>query len=175
MKMVFKKEELSLKGVYKIYLENFSDNRGMIVNLFDIEQFHTFKVEKLSKSKKNVLRGLHGDSINDKLIYCLKGKIYLAVVNYDIESNQFLEKIEIEISEDSNFAILVPRNFLNGHYCLTEDCLFYYKWSESYVKPEEQFSVRWDDEQLKINWPLLEPRPIISERDKNSKTLKEKR
>lgn len=101
--------------------------------------------------------------------------MHLAVVNYDVESDQFLEKIEIEINEDSNFAVFVPRNFLNGHYCLTDDCLFYYKWSESYVKPQEQFSVRWDDEQLRINWPLLEPTPIISERDKKSKTLKEKR
>jgi len=175
MKMVFKKEELSLKGVYKVFLENFSDERGVIVNLFDIEQFSTFKVDKLSKSKKNVLRGLHGDSINDKLIYCLKGKIHLAIVNYDKESEQYLEKIEIEISEDSNFAIFVPKNFLNGHYCLTDDCLFYYKWSESYVKPEKQFSVRWNDEELRINWPLEGLIPIISERDKKSKTLKEKR
>jgi len=175
MKMVFRKEALPLKGVYKIHLENFSDERGTIVNLFDIEQLPDFKVEKLSKSKKNVLRGMHGDSINNKLIYCLKGKMHLAVVNYDVESDQFLEKIEIEINEDSNFAVFVPRNFLNGHYCLTDECLFYYKWSESYVKPQEQFSVRWDDEQLRINWPLLEPTPIISERDKKSKTLKEKR
>lgn len=174
MRMIFRKEELPLKGVYKVFLENFSDERGTIINLFDVEQFSNFKVEKLSKSKKNVLRGLHGDSINDKLIYCLKGKIYLVVVNYDKESDQFLEKIEIEISEDSNYAVFVPKNFLNGHYCLTDDCLFYYKWSESYVKPEKQFSVRWDDESLNINWPLIKPKPIISERDKSSKTLKEK-
>jgi dTDP-4-dehydrorhamnose 3,5-epimerase len=175
MKMVFKKEALSLKGVYKIHLENFSDERGVIVNLFDVEQLPNFKVEKLSKSKKNVLRGMHGDSINDKLIYCLKGKMHLVVVNYDEKSDQFLEKIEIDINEDSNFAVFVPRNFLNGHYCLTDDCLFYYKWSESYVEPEKQFSVRWNDEQLKIDWPLLESEPVISERDRDSKTLREKK
>jgi dTDP-4-dehydrorhamnose 3,5-epimerase len=172
MKMNFVKEELELKGVYKVYLEKFSDDRGTITNIFDIEQFSTFKVEKLSRSKKNVLRGLHGDSTNDKIIYCLSGKIYLAIVNYDRESEQFLEKIEIEISEDSNFAILVPKNFLNGHYCLTENCLFYYKWSESYVEPSKQFSVPWDDKKLGINWPLLEDKPIVSERDKNSKYLR---
>ena len=92
MKMIFEKEYLPLKGVYKVHLENFSDNRGTIVNLFDIEQFSSFKVEKLSKSKKNVLRGLHGDSINDKLIYCLKGAMHLAIVNYDSKSDQYLKK-----------------------------------------------------------------------------------
>ena len=56
MKMVFKKEALPLKGVYKIHLENFSDERGTIVNLFDVEQLPEFKVEKLSKSKKKCFK-----------------------------------------------------------------------------------------------------------------------
>ena len=43
------------------------------------------------------------------------------------------------------------------------------------VEPEKQFSVRWNDERLNIDWPLIESEPIISERDKNSKTLKEKK
>jgi dTDP-4-dehydrorhamnose 3,5-epimerase len=173
--MIFVEEETSLDSVYKIHLENFSDNRGEIVNLFDIDQFSTFKVDKMSKSKRNVLRGLHGDISNDKLIYCLYGKIYLVVVNYDKDSPQYLQKIGIEMSDDKPFAVFVPKNFLNGHYCLSETCLFYYKWSDSYVSPEKQFSVRWDDEDLDITWPLLEAEPILSDRDKNSKTLKEKK
>jgi len=171
--MLFVKEELPLNGVYKIYLENFSDNRGNITNLFDVNQFPDFKIDKLTKSKKNVLRGLHGDSINDKLIYCLKGKIYLAIVNYDKQSEQYLQKFEIEMDEDSNFAVFIPKNFLNGHYCLTEDCLFYYKWSENYVSPENQFSLRWDEPILDIKWPLIKALPVLSERDKKSKFLKE--
>ena len=77
------------------------------------------------------------------------------------------------MSGDKPFAVFVPKNFLNGHYCLSETCLFYYKWSDSYVSPGKQFSVRWDDEDLDITWPLLEAEPILSDRDKNSKTLKE--
>ena len=175
MKMIFQREETELQSVYKILLENFSDERGAIVNLFDREQFPQFKIDKLSKSNKNVLRGLHGDSINDKLIYCLKGKFHLVVVNYDKNSDQYLQKVQIDMDENSNFAVFVPKNFLNGHYCISEECLFYYKWSESYVKPEEQFSILWSDETLKVQWPLLEDTPILSPRDKNSKSLKEKK
>ena len=65
--MIFATEKTELNGVYKVHLENFSDDRGQIVNLFDTGQFPTFKVDKLSKSKRNVLRGLHGDATNDKL------------------------------------------------------------------------------------------------------------
>tara|TARA_R110000824_G_scaffold30225_2_gene99742 strand:+ start:4513 stop:5034 length:522 start_codon:yes stop_codon:yes gene_type:complete len=171
--MIFKRENLELEGVYKILLENFSDERGQIINLFDQEQFPQFKIDKLTKSTRNVLRGLHGDSINDKLIYCLKGKIHLVVVNYDKDSPQYLKKVQLDIDENSNFAVFVPRNFLNGHYCLSGTCLFYYKWSESYVSPEKQISVLWNDETLNINWPLIEKSPVLSLRDKNSKRIKE--
>ena len=172
--MIFKKENLSLDGVYKVYLENFSDERGQITNLFDCEQFSQFKIDKLTKSNRNVLRGLHGDTNNDKLIYCLQGKIHLVVVNYDKSSPQYLKKIQLDMDENNNFAVFVPRNFLNGHYCISETCLFYYKWSDSYVHPDKQFSVAWNDESLNIEWPLLEKEPILSERDKKSQTLKEK-
>ena len=170
--MLFKEEPLSLEGIYKIHLENFSDERGQITNLFDCEQFPQFKIDKLTKSTKNVLRGLHGDSNNDKLIYCLQGKIFLVVVNYDKSSPQYLKKVQIEMDENSNFAVFIPKNFLNGHYCLTDTCLFYYKWSESYVPPEKQFSILWNDKDLNINWPLLENKPILSERDKKAKIKK---
>ena len=172
--MIFTTENTGLEGVYKVRLENFSDERGEIVNLFDIDQFPAFKVDKLSKSKRNVLRGLHGDTTNDKLIYCLHGKMHLVVVNYDKNSPQYLHKIELEMSDDNYFAVFVPKNFLNGHYCLSETCLFYYKWSDSYIHPDKQFSICWNDQDLNIEWPLLEEEPILSERDKNSKTLKEK-
>jgi len=173
--MIFETENLELEGVHKVHLENFSDSRGQIVNLFDVDQFSTFKVDKLSKSTRNVLRGLHGDTVNDKLIYCLGGRIHLVIVNYDRESSQYLQKAELEMSEDSHFAVFVPKNFLNGHYCLSETCLFYYKWSDSYVHPDKQFSICWNDKDLNIKWPLLEKEPILSDRDKNSKTLKEKK
>jgi dTDP-4-dehydrorhamnose 3,5-epimerase len=172
--MIFTTEETGLHGVHKVHLENFSDKRGQIVNLFDIDQFSAFKVDKLSKSTRNVLRGLHGDTANDKLIYCLQGNIHLAIINYDKESAQYLQKVELDMSEDSHFAVFVPKNFLNGHYCLSETCLFYYKWSDSYVDPDKQFSICWNDKDLNIGWPLLEKEPILSERDKNSKTLKER-
>ena len=72
------------------------------------------------------------------------------------------------MDEDSNYAVFVPKGFLNGHYCMSDDCLFYYKWSESYVTPENQFSVRWNDKTLDIQWPLIEDIPILSSRDENS-------
>ena len=173
--MHFEKEESELKGVYKIHLERFTDQRGKIINLFDVDQFPEFKIDKLTKSSYNVLRGLHGDSYNDKLIYCLQGKIQLVIVNFDPDSDEYLQQTQIEIDENSHFAVFVPHNFLNGHYCMSKECLFYYKWSESYVEPQKQFSVAWDDKDLNIPWRLKEPTPILSSRDKMAKTIEEQR
>ncbi len=164
-------EETSLKGAFKVLLDKYEDDRGHVLNVFDNSETH-FNQEKLTVSKKHVLRGLHSDTKNDKLIYCLLGKMLLVVVNYDINSKQYLYKLEIEMDENSNFAIFVPKNFLNGHYCMSKKVYFYYKWSDGYVLPEEQVSVRWNSPKLDINWHLLTKEPILSDRDANSLELK---
>ena len=163
-------EETKLKGVFKVFIEKFEDSRGCIVNLFNNKDYH-FNQEKLTISHKNVLRGLHSDTINDKLIYCLRGKFFLVVVNYDKKSEQYLQKVEFEIGEDSNYAVFVPKNFLNGHYCMMNNTYFYYKWSNGYVEPEKQISIKWNSPSLKIKWPLIYNVPIVSDRDNNSLSI----
>lgn len=158
-------EKTGLNGVFKINLEKFSDDRGFVLNVFDNSDLH-FNQEKLTVSKKNVLRGLHSDTINDKLIYCLRGSFKLVVVNFIKESDQYLKKVEFLMNESSNFAIFVPKNFLNGHYCFEDNTYFYYKWSSGYVLPEKQISVNWNSPSLSIDWGLLEDAPILSDRDK---------
>lgn len=156
-----------IDGVYKITLETFFDERGKIINLFDSDIITSFKQEKLTVSNKNILRGFHGDPYNDKLIYCLNGTMKLAIVNYDKKSSNFLQNCIIDMNEDSNFAVFVPKNYLNAHYCLSEKVFFYYKWSHGYIEPSEQYSVRWDSPKLNIKWNL-ENEPVLSERDKKS-------
>jgi dTDP-4-dehydrorhamnose 3,5-epimerase len=54
---------------------------------------------------------------------------------------------------------------------LSEVAIFNYKWSYSgkYPDVDEQFTLRWDDDRININWPVKEP--ILSERDKNAPLL----
>ncbi len=159
-----------LKNVFKVKLEKFYDDRGNITNLFKNNNLFNFSEDKLTISKRNVLRGLHGDILNDKLIYCLRGSFRLAVVNYDSSSDEYLKKIEIDMHEDTDFAVFVPKNFLNGHYCTSDINYFYYKWSHGYVEPDKQYSVRWDSPAININWNL-KGFPVLSSRDKESKYL----
>ena len=72
-------EVLMLDRVYTINNDSFSDHRGEIFTVWnqkDIEWLR-FNHDKIAKSKKNVIRGLHGDKAW-KLISCIHGKIQLA-------------------------------------------------------------------------------------------------
>ena len=60
--------------------------------------------------------------------------------------------------------ILIPPGFLNGYYCYT-DSVYHYKlaYEGEYVDANDQITMRWDDPELKIKWPQIEP--ILQKRD----------
>jgi len=60
---------------------------------------------------------------------------------------------------------------LNAHQCLSGYCIFHYKWSEYYTCPEDQWSVHYNDQTIKPLWSNFPH--IVSERDKNSKSLQD--
>jgi dTDP-4-dehydrorhamnose 3,5-epimerase len=152
----------------------YSDERGDLWTIWNKNESVPnlpFNHDKVAKSKKGVLRGFHGDSKSWKLITCLYGEIFLAVVDYRKESNTFLETKTFILNDINKKTILIPPNFLNAHQVLSDDAVFFYKWSYEgdYPDVDEQFSVNWSDPIININWPIESP--ILSERDKNSKNI----
>ena len=152
----------------------FIDNRGYYWTSWKKGQVKkiTFKHDKFSLSKKNVLRGLHGDTKTWKLVSCPYGKFLLVVVNFDKKSKNFLKYKSWILSHKNRLQILIPPNYANGHLCISKECLFHYKLSYkgSYIDSNKQFSLRWNDPKLKIKWKIK--KPILSKRDKSSKLLK---
>jgi len=125
------------------------------------------KISKFTRSRKNVLRGLHGDSVTWKHITCVWGEIYLVVVDNIPESENYLKWDSFIISERNHLSILVPPGFANGHLCLSEECLFHYTQSypEDYVDWMAQDKcLKWNDENIGIDWPIKNP--ILNWRDK---------
>ena len=120
-------------------------------------------LESLSSvSKKHVLRGIHGDQKTWKLISCLGGEFLLVVVNNDENSPQFKKWESFTLTENNNIQILVPPKFGNGHLVLTDRAIFHYKQS-TYYNPKGQFTIRWNDPEYNIWWPIRNP--ILSQRD----------
>ena len=152
---------------------SFKDYRGYYWTSWKKEVFKNIKFnhDKFSLSKKNVLRGLHGDKKTWKLVSCVFGKFFIVVVNLDKKSKGYLKSKSWILSHENGLQLLIPPNYANGHLCLSDYCLFHYKLSYkgSYFGHKHQFSIRWNDPKLKIKWP--KKKPILSKRDKNSKFL----
>jgi dTDP-4-dehydrorhamnose 3,5-epimerase len=152
----------------KIYQpDSFEDYRGELYTLFKQEEHElVFNHDKVSVSRQNVLRGLHGDSKSWKLITCLSGVVYLVIVDNRPESPNYLKWDSIVLSETNRKQVLVPSMFANGHFVLSSQAVFFYKWSYpgNYPDVKDQFTLKWNDPKINIHWPI--DNPILSSRDK---------
>ena len=164
----------SLNKVIKLSYDKFEDERGQLFTIWNQNDLPSilFNHDKVAVSHKNVLRGLHTDK-SWKLITCLYGKLQLVVVDFNKNSDEYLDHLDIIIDADSEFrtSVLVPPGYLNGHLVLSNNAVFHYKWSYEgdYPDVKDQQSVNWAEPKIGIKW--LVDNPILSERDKNTPLL----
>ena len=72
--------------------DSFEDFRGELYTFYKKNDYNlTFNHDKVSTSRKNTLRGLHGDNKSSKLVTCLAGEIYLVVVDNRPNSPNYLK------------------------------------------------------------------------------------
>jgi len=151
----------------------FTDARGdiytsYIKEIYDkfLPEGQTFIHDKFANSKKNVLRGLHGDTKTWKLISCVKGEIFEVVVDYRPDSPTYLMWDSWILNDKNKKNILVPPYFVNGYCVISDEAIFHYKLSYKgeYIDADKQFVVKWNDARLNIPWPCKNP--ILQERDK---------
>ena len=163
-----------LDEVVLIKPDIFEDHRGKYVETFNLKDYREHNInidfvrDDISTSGKNVLRGLHFDDKTWKLIHCMYGKIYFVVADMRKDSNQYLKWQAFTLTSDNRHQVLVPPGFANGHFVLSDQCIFHYKMSE-YYDPENEIGVKWNDPKLNIFWPVKEP--ILSKKDSNTKFL----
>lgn len=149
----------------------FEDYRGEYVELYNYSLYQeagidcNFIQDDISTSRKNVLRGIHGDTKTTKLISCLHGSFYLVVINNIKNSPQYRQWQGFTLSDRNRQQILIPAGFGNGHVVLTETAIFHYKQTTNYDR-SSQFTLIWNDPNLDLWWPVKNP--IISERDSGS-------
>jgi dTDP-4-dehydrorhamnose 3,5-epimerase len=154
----------------KIYTPDvFTDFRGDLWTLWKQDEFEpklNFNHDKVSTSRKGVLRGIHGDSKSWKLITCLYGEMYFVVVDNRPDSPNYLKWDWVILDDRTRKSVLVPPQFGNGFYVLSNHSVFHYKWSYtgSYPDVKDQFTLKWNDSKIGIEWP--NDNPILQKRDK---------
>ena len=149
------------------------DNRGTIFTTYDKGKYDKYLPENLSfihdkfaESKYNVLRGLHGDTKTWKLVSCISGEIYEVVVDMRIDSPTYLKWDSWILNDKNKLQVLIPPNFVNGYYVMSDYATFHYKlaYEGEYFDVQNQKVVKWDDPKLNIFWPCTNP--ILQDRDK---------
>ena len=149
------------------------DLRGSIFTTYNKDIYNKFIPEnldfihdKFAESKKNVLRGLHGDNKTWKLITCIYGEIFQVVVDNSPSSPTYLKWESWIINDKNKIQILVTPNFVNGYYVLSEKAVFHYKlaYSGEYYDVQKQVVLKWNDPRIGIKWPTKNP--ILQDRDK---------
>ena len=153
--------------------KNFFDNRGHFRELAlekRIKKKLIFTV--MSKSKKNVLRGLHMQkkSKQGKYISCIKGDILDVVVDCRKKSKTFGRHFKIILSEKNCKSIYIPPGFLHGFLGLDKENMVIYGCT-NYRDQKSEIGVSWNDKDLKINWNIKSP--ILSKKDTQNLKFKE--
>ena len=167
------KESEKIKGVWIIKPTISKDSRGNIWTSFlknPIEELIpknlSFRHDKFSESKKNVLRGIHGDEKSWKLVTCIYGQIHQVVVDCRKESPTYLNWQKFIIDKNNRRLLLLPPMMGNAYYVSSDIAIYHYKlaYHGPYYDAEEQFSIKWNDQRINITWPTN--KPVLSERDK---------
>jgi len=149
------------------------DLRGSIYSSYNADFYPEFlpkkldfKHDKFAQSKYNVLRGLHGDNKTWKLVSCVWGELYEVVVDMRPDSPTFKKWDAFKLSSEEYSQVLIPPGFVNGYYVKTEHAVFHYKlaYDGDYIDAGEQMTYLWNDPELGIEWPCIEP--ILQARDK---------
>ena len=152
--------------------KNFYDNRGFFREIL-IEKIikKKFKFNFMSKSKKNVLRGLHMQRKfpQGKYVSVIKGSILDVVVDCRKNSKTIGQYFSIILSEKRNNSIYIPEGFAHGYCSLSGESILHYKMTDYRYKKLER-GILWNDKDLNIKWPVK--KPIISDKDKSNISFK---
>ena len=162
-------QKTQLEGVLQIVPDVFEDNRGRFVETYNEKAYKEngiivgFVQDDISHSKKDVLRGIHGDQENAKLVSCVYGELFFVVVNCKEDSQDFGKWQSFDLTDKNRVQIFAPAGYGMAYLVRGEEAIFTYKQS-SYFVHGRQFTYRWDDPRFGIKWPITNP--ILSERDK---------
>ncbi len=165
--------ETEIKGVLIVEPKVFDDQRGYFFEAWKKEEFqrHAGPVEFVqdneSKSSYGVLRGLHyqkGDASQAKLVRVIKGRVLDVAVDLRKDSSTFGHHVMVELSDTNKRQLFIPRGFAHGFLVLSDEAIFTYKVDNVYA-PAAEASIRFDDPDLAIQWPIDMSKVVTSAKD----------
>ena len=142
----------------------FGDERGFFMETWQQKKFEElvtgkptpFVQDNHSKSKQGILRGLHYQTENTqgKLVRVVSGEVFDVAVDIRKNSPTFGQWVGVYLSAENKKQLWVPEGFAHGFYVTSEEAEFVYKCTD-YYDPGSEVSIKWDDPEIGIEWPLI--------------------
>ena len=163
----------SLPGVMRVVPRVFRDNRGFFVETWQASRFRDggidaeFVQDNLSFSSRGTLRGIHYqiEQVQGKLVRVVAGEVFDVAVDLRRSSPHFGHWVGETLSADNCHQLWIPPGFGHAFLVLSETAVFEYKCTDYYA-PEFERTVRWDDSDIGIDWPVQSGQePVLSEKD----------
>jgi dTDP-4-dehydrorhamnose 3,5-epimerase len=164
----------AIEGVLILEPKVFGDERGFFFESFNQRAFNEavgqavdFVQDNHSRSAKGVLRGLHfqrAPHAQGKLVRVTQGSVFDVAVDIRPDSATFGRWVGVELSAHNHRQLWIPPGLAHGFLVTSDSADFLYKTTD-YYRPESEGSVRWDDPDLAIAWPLEGLTPALSAKD----------
>jgi dTDP-4-dehydrorhamnose 3,5-epimerase len=169
--------ETRLPGVLVLEPRIFRDERGHFAETWRLNGYGEagitaeFVQDNVSVSHRGVLRGLHfqNPEPQGKLVTVLHGSVFDVAVDVRRGSPTFGEWEGVDLSGENLRQLWIPEGFAHGFVVTSDVAVFSYKCT-GYYAPGCERSLRWDDPDIGIAWPVTDP--LVSDKDAAAPLLK---
>lgn len=175
----------SIPGLYYLAHKEFHDNRGMYAELsrlpeIELEIGKAFSVKQvnLAVSNTNVARGFHAENWN-KLVTALTGECFCSLADLRPDSTTFGKTQEFVMGNSKKSlkgSLFISAGIANS-ICVIEGPVNYlYCVDELYANRDPKFdtAISLFDNDLAVDWPIQQDQMILSNRDREAISLREK-
>jgi dTDP-4-dehydrorhamnose 3,5-epimerase len=162
--------DVGIEGVWIVPLVPHPDDRGLVAEMFRrswLSEMGEMLQANLSRSRANVLRGLHFHRQQADYWSVLSGTALVGL--YDLRKGSPTEgrKAEVDVAAEDLRCLYIPPGVAHGFY--TPDGILLQYLVDRYYTGEDEFGVAWDDPDVGIAWPSANP--ILSDRDRSNPPL----
>ena len=162
----------SLPGVLLVSTPVYEDSRGAFFESFNLRKMTeaglpgNWTQDNFSRSKKNVLRGIHYQIIQPqgKLVWVAYGAVLDVAVDLRRGSPGFGRHVAVELKGGSGEMLWIPPGFGHAFLVLSDSAGFSYKVTD-YYSPAGERTILWNDPDLAIPWPVAAEDVIVSAKD----------
>jgi dTDP-4-dehydrorhamnose 3,5-epimerase len=169
-----------LDGLLLVESPSYPDDRGVFMESYRADDWAKAGLppllqDNLSRSKKNVVRGLHfqkGEHAVGKLVRCARGRVFDVAVDIRKGSPTFGKWAGVELTEEGNRCLWVPAGFAHGFCALTDEAVVTYKVT-GYWSLGVDGGLRWNDPAIGVKWPVSAAEALVSAKDAALPLLRE--